>query len=121
MIRKLRRIFGDIFEQDYHKIKPIFDIIIPQLKKDGWQGKGAINEPYHRMTNKELNASELENQICDHYFEYTKELYEKNSPELVQIHKLWYAAIRDFIQSDYSSNKEKTTKRLQQDFKKYFD
>jgi hypothetical protein len=122
MIRKLKQILGNRFEQDYTIVHTILEAVLPQIKENGWQYKDIKTQTYHPTSHMRLNMSELEDKICDHYFEYTKEVYEASAPKLLQIHKSWYAVLRDFTQSYLMrEDQEKVRKRIIHDFGKFFD
>ncbi|MGV8086759.1 MAG: hypothetical protein ACP5N1_03955 [Candidatus Woesearchaeota archaeon] len=119
MIRKIKKIFGNQFEMDYHRVKPILDIVLPRIKEEIWQSKNNIKS-YFIPPNTKLTISELENITADHYFEYERKLYESSTPKLVEISSIWYKVLREFIQT-YGYEQKRMYKRLNNDFGKYFD
>ena len=121
VIRKIKKTLGDQFEEEYCRVEAILKAVLPKIKQNGWKYQDIKTQTFHPMSNQQLNISELEDKICDHYFEYTKELYETTSPELRQIHTSWYAVLRDFTQTYLMKNPEKMHKRINDDFGKFFD
>jgi hypothetical protein len=111
------------FEEDYKKVKPIFEIIIPYIKQNGWkyEGIGKDAGKIYSDKDKQLTTSQLETKIEDHYFEYNFKIYEKECPTLEKM-PVWYLSLRDFVQRWRFHNftySKRVAQKLDKDFEDY--
>jgi hypothetical protein len=106
------------FERDYDRVRPILERILPQLSKDGWlPTKTKRNSMYHGIT-----ALEIERATCNHYFRTHTQEYERENPDLPQIHPYWYALLRDFVQIwARKSPLGRIIQRMHKDFGKHLE